>query len=142
MKKEDLLLGYILLAICGAFYFMISRLPSKATLYPIFVTSVLLFLTLIHLVITYSKKEDEESSAFKGLEIKQLLFVLGTSGLYVVAINLAGYITSTILYILVTLFGLNVNKKSSTLISVGFAACIYVLFKILLKVPLPTGFII
>lgn len=142
MRKVDLLLGFILVAISGIFYFMISKLPSKATLYPIFVTSLLLFLTLIHLAITYFNKTDEESNAFKGLELKQLLFVLGTSGLYVAMITLVGYITSTIIYILATLLGLKVSKKNSALISVGFAAFIYVLFKILLKVPLPKGFII
>ncbi|NLV89355.1 MAG: tripartite tricarboxylate transporter TctB family protein [Tissierellia bacterium] len=142
MKKVDMLLGFILLAICGFFYFMISRLPEKAILYPIFVTTVLLILTLIHLITTYLKKEDEESNAFKGLEIKQLLFVIATSGLYVVLINIAGYVTSTVLYVLSTLFGLKVSKKASALISIGFSICIYVLFKILLKVPLPKGFII
>lgn len=142
MKKIDLLLGLILVAICGMFYFMISKLPSKATLYPIFVTSLLLFLTIIHLIITYNKKDDKESTAFKDIELKQLLFVLGASGLYVAMINIIGYITSTVIYILATLLGLKVSKKSSIIISVGFAAFIYVLFKVLLRVPLPKGFII
>lgn len=142
MRKVDLLLGFILLAICGVFYFMISRLPEKAILYPIFVTSLLLFLTIIHLLITYFKKSDEESTAFKDLEIKQLFFVLGLSGLYVAMINIVGYITSTLLYVLATLFGLKVKKSVSVAISIGFAIFIYVLFKILLRVPLPKGFLI
>lgn len=142
MKKLDLILGLILIAICGVFYFMISKLPSSATLYPIFVTTLLLVLTLIHIFITSFKKEDEECTAFKDLELKQLLFVLGTSGLYIVLINIAGYITSTFIYVLTVLFGLKVSKKSSILISIGFSAFIYVLFKTLLRVPLPRGFII
>lgn len=142
MRKVDLLLGFILVAVCGFFYFMISRLPEKAILYPIFVTSLLLFLTIIHLAITYSNKSDEESSVFKDLEIKQLLFVLGLSGLYVGLITVIGYITSTVLYVLTALFGLKVDKKVSVAISIGFAIFIYVLFKVLLKVPLPRGFLI
>lgn len=142
MKKQDTILGVILLAICGFFYFMISRLPEKATLYPIFVTTVLLVLTIIHLAITLTKKTDEESKAFKGLEIKQLSFVLATCGLYVVLINVIGYVTSTVLYVLASLIGLKVSKKASALISVGFAICVYVLFKVFLHVPLPKGFLI
>lgn len=142
MKKLDLLLGLILVAIVGVFYFMISKLPAKATLYPIFVTTLLLFLTIIHLIITYNKKDNTESRVFKDIELKQLLFVLGASGLYVAMINIIGYITSTIIYILVVLLGLKVSKKSSILISIIFAGLIYILFKVLLRVPLPKGFII
>lgn len=142
MRKMDLILGVIMIAISGTFYFMISKLPKNATLYPIFVTTLLLFLTLIHLFLTYRKKDDNESNVFKDLELKQLLFVLGTSGLYVFMINIAGYITSTFIYVLGVLFGLKVNKKVSLLVSIGFSAFIYILFKILLRVPLPRGFII
>lgn len=142
MRKVDLILGFVLIAICGVFYFMISHLPSKATLYPIFVTTLLLVLTLIHIVITYFKKDDSESNVFKGLELKQLLFVLGASGLYVAIINIIGYLISTIIYIIAVYFGLNVKKKNSVLISVGFSIVVYVLFKVILKVPLPRGFII
>lgn len=143
MKKLDLILGGVLVAISLAFYLMISKLPTNATLYPIFVTSLLLGLTLIHIFLTYRKKEDEgESEVFKNLELKQLLFVVGTSGLYVVMINIIGYITSTFIYVLGVLFGLKVSRKTSILVSIGFSAFIYILFKILLRVPLPKGFII
>lgn len=142
MRKLDLILGFILVAICGVFYFMISRLPSKATLYPLFVTTILLILTLIHIAITYFKKADSEANVFKDLELKQLLFVLGASGLYVGLINIIGYVISTIIYIVAVLFGLNVKKSNSVFISVGFSIIVYVVFKILLKVPLPRGFII
>lgn len=142
MRKLDLILGFILVAICGVFYFMISRLPSKATLYPLFVTTILLLLTLIHIAITYFKKTDSEANVFKDLELKQLLFVLGASGLYVGLINIIGYVISTIIYIVAVLFGLNVKKSNSVFISVGFSIIVYVVFKILLKVPLPRGFII
>lgn len=142
MKKVDLILGYLLVAISGFFFFMISKLPEKAILYPIFVTSILLFLSIIHLIITYSKKSDEEATGFKNLEIKQLLFITVLSGLYVALIKVTGYVTSTLLYVLISLLGLKVNKKSAIIISIGFVILIYILFKIVLRVPLPKGFII
>lgn len=142
MKKLDYLLGFILLAVSGLFYFMISKLPSKATIYPLFVTTLLLFLTVLHLILTYRNKNPEESNAFKGLELKQLLFVLGISGLYVAMIKILGYLTSTFLYILVSLIVLKSDKFKSIIITIGTSAFIYILFKIILKVPLPKGFLI
>lgn len=142
MKKVDLILGYFLLALCGIFYFMISKLPEKAILYPIFVTTLLLFLTIIHLAITYLKKSHDEKSGFENLEIRQLFFILGLSGLYVGLIKVVGYVTSTIFYVLVSLLGLKVNKKVSIAVSIGFSIIIYVLFKKFLRVPLPKGFLI
>lgn len=142
MKKQDLILGYVLLAVCGAFYFMTSKLPKEATTYPMFVTSLLLFLTIIHLFITYRNNSAEESTTFKGLKLKQILFVLGGSGIYVAMISILGYISSTVIYISVILIGLKVDRKKSIIISTGSAAFIYILFKILLRVPLPTGFLI
>lgn len=142
MKKLDLLLGYILVAICGVFYFMISRLPEKATIYPLFVTTLLLLLTLVHLIISFRSKSTEESNAFKGIYIKQLLFVLGFSGLYVGLINILGYVVSTVLYMLVSLIFMKMDKVKSILLSAGTAGFIFLLFKIILRVPLPKGFLI
>lgn len=142
MRKTDLTLGAILFGICMFFYYMISKLPPKATIYPIFVTSLLLVLTLIHIGITYRKKQDEEKNPFIGIEKKQLFFVIISSGLYVVMISLLGYVTSTFLYVLVVLIGFNIKKSNSILISVGFTGFIYILFKMILNVPLPTGLLI
>ncbi|HLS52821.1 MAG TPA: hypothetical protein VK031_02540, partial [Tissierellaceae bacterium] len=77
MRKNDFILGFILITICGVFYFMISQLPEEGIIYPIFVTTILLGLTILHLLITYFKTEDVESEEFKNIEKKQLLFVVG-----------------------------------------------------------------
>lgn len=142
MKKMDLILGYILVAVSILFFYMTSQLPSDARIYPMFVIGLLLLLSIIHLIITYRKKDDEKSTMFDGLVLNQLLFVVGVSGLYVAAISIVGYITSTIAYVTSILFGLKVNKKTSLLISFGTALFIYITFKVLLRVPLPKGFII
>lgn len=142
MRKLDLFLGYILLAIAGLFYFMISRLPEKATIYPLFVTTLLLLLTLVHVFITYRSKSTEESTAFKNIHWKQLLFVLGVSGLYIGLINIIGYVVSTVIYMLASLIFLKTDKLKSLYLSAGTAGFIFLLFKIILKVPLPKGFLI
>lgn len=142
MRKNDFILGFILITICGVFYFMISQLPEEGIIYPIFVTTILLGLTILHLLITYFKTEDVESEEFKNIEKKQLLFVVGASGIYLFLINILGYLVSTVIFIATTLFGLKVDKKTSAFVSFGFAAFVYILFKTLLNVPLPKGLII
>lgn len=139
MKKVDSILGFILLVFVGIFYFMTSQLPKDAMIYPMFVTSILLLLTLVHLAITYFKKDSEEAEEFRGLEVKQLLTVLGLSGIYVGLIQVIGYLVTTVLYVVSTLLMLKVDKKVSVSVSVGFSILVYILFKTLLKVPLPTG---
>lgn len=142
MRKQNLLLSIILVAVCVVFYYMTSKLPSEATIYPLFVITLLFLLTLIQLFISYFKKNDEESTSFKNLEFKQLLFVTISSGVYVFLMNFVGYVTTTLIYVAVILLGLGVNKKTSFAVSFGFAIIVFVIFKVLLRVPLPRGFII
>lgn len=142
MKKLDLILSGILIGIGGLVYIMISQLPKEASIYPIFVTSIFLILSITLLIKTYFNKEDSKSAGFKEIELGQLLFILISSGIYILLMNLIGYVVSTILYVFTILFFLKVGKKRSTLISFGFCIFVYILFKILLKVPLPEGIII
>ncbi len=121
---------------------MIYKLPPKAQIYPIFVTSLLFLLTITHMIITIAKEKSNEKSPFHSIERRQLSFVVITSGIYIALISLLGYVTSTIIYLVIVLLGFNTSKKMSLIITIGFSAFIYVLFKILLKVPLPTGFLI
>lgn len=142
MRKLNLILSIVLIAISGLVYLMISQLPREASLYPIFVTTLFLLLSIILLFKTYFKKEDEETTVFKSIELKQIVFVLIASGLYIALINIIGYVVSTALYVLSILIGLKLDKKKSIFISFGFCIFVYVLFKVLLKVPLPRGIII
>lgn len=142
MRRLDLILSVVLLGVVGLFYYLTFQLPQNAMIYPIFVISLLLFLTLIQLFTAYFRKTDEESSAFKNIKWKQLFFVLVTSAVYVVLINLLGYLTSTFLYVLVTLLGLKTGKKTSLIVSIGFILVMFFLFSEALNVPLPKGLLI
>lgn len=143
MRKLDLILSIVLISISGLVYLMISQLPKEASLYPIFVTTIFLILSIVLLFKTYfTNQEDEESSNFANMEIKQLLFVLVVSGIYIALINIIGYVISTVLYVFTILLGLKTSRKKSAFISLGFCLFVYALFKVLLKVPLPKGIII
>lgn len=142
-KKKNLVLGLLLILICLIFYLMIFQLRSDVRLYPLFTTTILLAFSIGLLVQNhFSKVEEEEEEDKEEVDIKQLLFVIVTSGVYVALMNIVGYVVSTLVYLLVMLFGLKLEKKKAILIGVGFTIFIYVLFKVALKVPLPKGFII
>lgn len=142
MRRLELILSITMILLASFFYYLTFQLPEKAMIYPLFVITLLMMLSLIQLFIAYFKKTDQVSTAFKGIKWKQLLFVLTTSGLYVILINILGYITSTFIYVLVILLGLKTSKKLSVGVSVGFVVVLYLLFKLALNVPLPKGFII
>jgi len=142
MRRLDLILSLVLLGVVGVFYFLTFQLPENAMIYPLFVISLLLILTLIQLFGAYFRKTDEEANMFKNIKWKQFFFVLVTCGIYVVLINILGYITSTFIYVLATLYGLKTGKKLSILVSVGFVIIMYFLFNEALNVPLPKGFLI
>ncbi|MDO4800127.1 MAG: tripartite tricarboxylate transporter TctB family protein [Bacillota bacterium] len=142
MRKQDLILSILLICFCGLFYYLTLQLPQAAMIYPLLVISILLVLTLIQLFVTYFNKKSEKSKAFEKLEWKQMGIVLLNSFIYIMLINVIGYVVSTLIYVLITLLFLKVSKKLSVMVSVGFVAALYVLFQILLKVPLPKGFLI
>lgn len=142
MRRLDLILSLVLLAVVGVFYYLTFQLQHNAMIYPLFVITLLFILTLIQLFTAYFRKTDEESKAFKDIKWKQLGFVLITSGIYVVLINILGYISSTFIYVLVVLIGLKTSRKLSVLVSIGFVVVMYFLFKEALNVPLPKGFLI
>lgn len=142
MKKKNLVLSLILIGICIIFYLMTFQLPSNTRLYPLFTATLLLILSLILLITDYFKRTVEDVGNTEEINIKQLLFVIGSSGLYVVLISIIGYVTSTLAYLLVVLFGLDVDKGKGSIVGIGFTAFIYILFKVVLNVPLPTGLII
>ena len=142
-KKKNLVLGLLLILICLIFYLMIFQLRSDVRLYPLFTTTIVLVFSIILLIQNhFTQLEEEEEEEIEEIDIKQLLFVIVTSGVYVGLMNIVGYVVSTLVYLLVMLFGLKLEKKKAILIGVGFTIFIYVLFKVALKVPLPKGFII
>lgn len=142
MRRLELVLGIVMIGVAGFFYYLTFQLPEKAMIYPLFVITLLLVLSLIQLITAYFRKSAEESTAFKDIKWKQLIFVLITSGVYVVLINIVGYITSTFMYVLTILLGLNTGKRLSIAVSVGFVIALYLLFRMALNVPLPKGFLI
>lgn len=142
MKKNELFLGSVLLLISGIYYYMITKLPEKAAIYPTFVVSILGLLSIIFIIKTLiSKEKNNEKKIFDGFQVKQFVFVLFMSFTYVGLMNVLGYFTTTFLFLIISLLGLKANKMHSIYTSIGFSIFIFIIFKILLNVPLPRGVI-
>lgn len=140
MKKKDLALGFLVLIVSFIYFFMSSQLSPKAAIYPKFISMILGALSLLFIVKTALTKEVVEKASSE-FQTKQFFFVFSMAFVYVATINILGYFTSTILFLIVTLFGLKTDKKRSVLTGIGFSIFVLVIFKLLLNVPLPQGFI-
>lgn len=145
MKRQEMILGYVLVVLSGIFYFLTFRLPENARIYPLFVITLLFLLSVLHLVLTYRKTEDSDTS--KAIKMtseqkKRGLLITVASAIYIALLPIIGYIVTTIIYIIGVLFSLDVDKKKAVLISVVFTALVYALFNNLLRVPLPKGLLI
>lgn len=142
MKKYDSILSIFLLIFCGIYYLAINKLPEQAKQYPFFIFVLLLAFTVILLVTTFIKKEEEKINIFKDMQFKQFGFVLITAIAYVAIISIVGFFTSTLIYLVITLLGLKVIPKYAVITSVGFCIVVYLVFVFFLRVPVPRGFII
>ena len=142
MKRNELFLGSILLLISGIYYYMTTKLPEKAALYPTFVVSILAVLSIMFIIKTLiSKEKNNEKKIFDGFQVKQFIFILLMSVAYVGLMSVVGYFTTTFLFLIISLFGLKANKMHSIYTSIGFSIFIFIIFKMLLNVPLPRGII-
>lgn len=71
---------------------------------------------------------------------KKFALIFASSIAYVVAVNFIGFIVSSLIYCPFTALALGYEKKSRAfLISLAVVGVIYVGFKMVLKVPLPTA---
>lgn len=142
MKKADIKLGFVILGISIVYYFMTSQIPEKAAFYPKFVAILLALLSIVFLIKTaMTNYKSSNESMFKGMQVKQYFFVIAVAFVYVSLINILGYFTSTFIFVTICLLGLKAKKLYAFLTAAGFCAFIFIAFKILLRVPLPKGFI-
>lgn len=143
MNKQDNILGAVLLAICGIYFYLAKQLPPKIVLYPMVIASILAVLTGIMLIKNLlSKSSKEDKSIFEDFQAKQFFFILTSCLLYIFVIKILGFYVSTFIYLMICLMGLRVKVLPAALTSIGFCIVVYGVFTLFLRVPLPKGFII
>lgn len=107
--------------------------------FPKLVSSFMVILSAFYLVEILRTKKDP----IKLLMSKQgALMVLG-GVFYLVFLNIMGYAVTTFLYVLISIYVLD-RKKSliDVVAAILIVACLYGVFHMILRVPLPTGILI
>jgi putative tricarboxylic transport membrane protein len=105
----------------------------------------LLGLSILQLVLSLTKRGSRPSpppgrTNFPAKEkTKRILMVLGALLFYVIALERLGFAVTSVLFMIV-IIALDVRKWRFVLLAAfSFTACFYILFRVLLSVPLPLG---
>ncbi|ONI42301.1 hypothetical protein AN640_01300 [Candidatus Epulonipiscium fishelsonii] len=144
--KRDIVTSVILFIIWIVFYFQTMSIPQEAKSYPLGVLYLTLFLLIIYFVnsIAQFKKHHKTYDKEKIVKIPKIVILMGIlTVIYIVLINIAGYVVSTILFILAALKLCNETSiKMYIGVTIGLTASIYLIFTYILSVMLPSGFLI
>ena len=155
LMTPTLMLGWAL------YYFVeIQGKPASAGLFirPVFWVMLLLYIVIIWMDIrdwreqkrlqaseSVSEEERQASDAKEAAEktdLRHTLICIAGALIYVILLPYLGFLISTALFLFVMFCWLKApNKIAALILAVAVALGMYTLFKIGLKVPLPTGFL-
>ena len=147
-KKANYITVLIFAVLAGIIFYLMRDYPSGdiskgfgPSFYPTVLLCVLLVLLLILLIQTLTGKGLENDKADL-LPLKQIvkpaLILVGMLA-YAILMPYLGFIITGILYLFAVMMILKADWKKSIIISVAVTVIIYVAFRYVFKVPLPTG---
>lgn len=143
MKNVDRFVGIAFILIAVFFFFDTYNLPDDSQSYPRVLIGVMALLALMIFIKSFISKDSKSwKELFGHINWKRFALVGVASLLYLFGINILGYFSATILYLFVLLFFLKANKRTMIITIPIFTLGIYFVFKMFLKVPLPTGILI
>lgn len=144
MKKTDIGVVVVMYAVCAFFYYMTRQLKAESQVYPLFTITLLFGLTTLYLLqmLFRARKNGVESGVdevFNGFEKLQFFVCFICVVSYLVLVNLLGFFSATILFMLAVLIFLRVPVKHIVITVVALNLMIYVAFVQFLGVRLPSG---
>lgn len=144
MKKTDIGVVVFMYAVCGFFYYHMTKLKASSQTYPRFTIILLFGLTTLYLIqmVIAAKKYGVESGVdevFKDFQAAQFFVCLFATILYLVGIYFFGFYIPTVIFMAVVLLYLRVPPLFSAIAIVVIVALIYFAFQKFLGVKLPTG---
>lgn len=149
MAKGNKIAGVILLAIFGIAFKMALGFPDRAMYFPVFVTGLGIFLSVLWVIDGFVAKEDSEKKEVLSARGKKMVVIMLAAMIaYAIGMQYIGFCVSTLTFLVVTMV-INFPGKASkkdiiniVIVSVAVTLIIYVVFKKMLYVPLPQGFLI
>lgn len=153
-KYVDMISSILLIALGSVYFYAAGQLPEPLTPEPLgpagfpqFLAVLLIGLSgFVLLRALWDHSEDANSpTKFTAKDIHCLFLVIGLLVLYVAAMQIAGYLVSTFLFAAVCfcIMGASWKKPKAVLVpSIVIAVVCYVLFKVLFRADLPSGFLI
>lgn len=108
---------------------------------PLVLCLIIIVLSVWELLQTWRKREEFCSGDREAITVRQeVLTVPFATLLYLLSINQLGYFTSTACYFLIAAFVLGCRSVSKSVsIAVAWLVFVYLVFKLVLQVPLPQG---
>ena len=156
MRKNNFILIGCLAGFIGLVFFFMRGLPYGEhtvgygpAFYPTLLLGLLGLLTLVLLLQTLKspkdvkeeKKEDEQKKAFGIFDVsfRNFGFFLVLFLFYAITLNITGFIINSLLFLFIAMKYLKASLKQAVFVSVIVVAVIFVMFRIVLRVPLPSG---
>ena len=144
MKKTDIGVVVFMYAVCGFFYYHMTKLKASSQTYPRFTIILLFGLTTLYLIqmLVAAKKYGVESGVdevFKDFQPAQFFVCLIATILYLVAIYFFGFYIPTVVFMAAVLLYLKVPPLYAAIAIVVIVGLIYFAFQKFLGVKLPVG---
>lgn len=138
-KKTDILMPVFFLLLAIVIYGYCVTIPVEEAMFLMIVATVMFLCAGILLFLTFRNKKSEVS--FENTEMKKVVITVVALMLYTLSLNIVGYIVDTVLLGSFIIWYLNPQKKAiPIMISIIVTVLVYIVFGILLRVPMPVPF--
>lgn len=140
-----------LFMIWGTFYFIEVCGKKASTGY--FIKPVYIAFAVLYVINTVKeirdwrmevKENSEEAKAANekaGRELKDILIFVGAIAVYIVVVPYLGFVITSLLFLYIAFRYFKTGRGLAILVDVLMVAAIYIIFKVVLGVPLPEGFL-
>ena len=144
MKMTDIGVVVFMYAICGFFYYHMTKLQANSQTYPRFTIVLLFGLTTLYLIqmVLNARRHGVTSGVdevFNGFMVVQFFVCLVLSIIYLVMVKYIGFFVATIVFMIAVLAFLRVPKVHAAIAVVAINLLVYLAFVQFLGVKLPAG---
>ena len=142
-KLENIISCLFIYIVSIFFFFSSSNFPRDSAAFPKVIALILTVLNTILLVQAFVKREKvkQKKERERILPIRTIFTAILTIA-YILLVNIVGFILLTPIYIFIVSSELGYrNKAISIIVALATTFTIYLVFKVVLGVPVPNGFL-